>query len=329
MSNTSHDQYPLVPETSHNQAREQLEKFAHNEGLDQMASLFGVAELPVDTAGRLFALQEVATANWDFRKGAERQNTDWNNELLDTPGSDQWNTIFKAGYQLGKVQSTYPKNMNPDSLVILGGANRAPLDRLRYGLQNVRSFGLVAYLGSSRPLNIKAGEPEKAKDYAPDAQTEFDLGCGALEDLLDARVVSEDRVERNGDVWAWREYEFEVDGETRTGFVLNTPQQIHDSTSGTERRATTYDNYKFFADRAELINDPNYSVVAVTTGFYVPGQHLPAVQTLTLPFGTNIETIGHDAAYSGVPRKPSQLLQETKSAIDAAVRLQTELDQTT
>ncbi len=63
----------------------------------------------------------------------------------------------------------------------------------------------------------------------------------------------------------------------------------------------------------------------MTTGFYTQGQGIPAVQELTLPYGTHVETIGHDAAYSGMVRKPSQLLQETKAAIDAAVRLQQKL----
>jgi hypothetical protein len=47
-----------------------------------------------------------------------------------------------------------------------------------------------------------------------------------------------------------------------------------------------------------------------------------AQQKLTLKYGTSVETIGHSSDYSGAKRKPSQLLQETKSAIDAAVRLQ-------
>lgn len=315
------------PEASNDIGREQahaeLDTFVQNPGLAEMAKLFGREDLSLDSSERLKQLHTLATEHWDFRKGAERQAVEWDDELLDKEGTEQWNTIFAAATKLGMVESSRPVNRNPDYLDILGGANKAPLDRLRYGLESVDSFGLVAYLGASRPVND--AEREKAKDYAPNAQTEFDLGCGAFETLLNARLVSKDKVERNGDIWAWHEYEFELGGETKTGFVLNTPQQIHDTTMGSERRATTYDNYGFFADRADLSKNSDQSVVAVTTGFYVPGQHLPAVQTLTLPYGTNVETIGHDAAYSGANRKPSQLLQETKAAIDAAVRLQNAL----
>lgn len=314
ITNTEQQQFNDSAEDSGSrEAARCLEAFANNSGLAEIASLFGVAELPSDIAERLTVLQSLAAEHWDFRKGAERQVINWDNELLDQPDSEQWRTVFSAADKLGLVQSTEPANKTPDFLVILGGANKAPLDRLHYGLEKTDDFGQVAYLGSSRPLSD--AEREKAKDYAPDAQTEFDLGCGAFETLLGARVVDEVIEVRNGDTWGMRLYEFEHNGETKHGFVLSTPQIIG------ERRATTYDNYKFFADRAELAASPEASVVAVTTGFYTQGQGIPAVEELTLPYGTRVETIGHDAAYSGVVRKPSQLLQETKSAIDAAVRL--------
>lgn len=300
--------------TTEAKARQELDTFVSNLGLAEMAGLFGVEELPEDQSQKLAALQKVAAEHWDFRKGAERQAVDWNDELLDQEDSEQWNTIFTAADQLGLVQNTEPQNKRPDSLLILGGANKAPLDRLRYGLEHVDDFGQVAYLGSSRP--VSDAEREKAAEYAPNAQTEFDLGCGAFETMLGATMIDEISEERDGDTWGMRLYEFEHNGVTKHGFVLSTPQLIG------ERRATTYDNYKFFADRAELANDPDHTVVSVTTGFYTAGQHLPGVQELTLKYGTNVETIGHSAEYSGVKRKPSQLLQETKAAIDAAVKLQ-------
>jgi hypothetical protein len=301
-------------------ARQELEAFVNNPGLAEMAHLFGAEELPEDSKEKLLALQKLAAEHWDFRKGAERQAVDWNDELLDQEGSEQWNIIFEAADKLGLVRDTDPTNKHPNSLVILGGANRAPLDRLRYGLDHVEDFDQVVYLGSTRPVTDV--EREKAAEYAPDAQTEFDLGCGAFETLLGAKKVDEIIEHRNGDIWGMRLYEFESDGETKHGFVLSTPYEIGHG----KRRATTYDNYRFFADRAELAKDPNHSVVAVTTGFYSAGQHMPGVQELTLKYGTKVETIGHSAEYSGVKRKPSQLLQETKSGIDAAVRLEQALE---
>ncbi len=301
-------------------AAAELSRFASNEGLDELASLYGV-ELPEGTLDRLSTLKQLGAEHWDFRKGAERQEVNWDEGLIDEEGSEQHDAIFAAADKLGLVQDTEPKNKHPNSLVILGGANRAPLDRLRYGLEHVEDFDRVAYLGSSRA--VSDAEREKAAEYAPEAQTEFDLGCGAIETLLGAKMIDEISIERDGDTWGMRLYEFERNGEMKHGFVLSTPQMIG------KRRATTYDNYRFFADRAELADDPGHSVVAVTTGFYTQGQHMPGVQELTLPFGTTVETIGHSAEYSGVTRKASQLLQETKSAVDAAVRLEAAINERT
>jgi hypothetical protein len=309
----------------YNHAYSELGWFADNTGLLELAELYGVGKdkLPwqyedEDIPHRLRILQEIGQKYWDFRNGAERQAVDFNDEALDDPDSKQGIAIFEAARSLGMVESSRP-SIDADYLVILGGANKAPYDRLKYGLEVTQGyFGHAVYLGSTRP--VSDAEREKAKDYAPNARTEFDLGCGAFETLLDAHMVDEVTEVRDGDTWGMRLYEYEHNGETKSGFVLSTPQTIG------ARRATTYDNYKFFADRAELAKNPDTKVVAVTTGFYVPAQHLPAVQELTLPYGTQVETIGHDAAYSGVTRKASQLLQETKAAIDAAVRLQNELD---
>ena len=296
-------------------ARAELNLFLTNPGLREMAELFTPADvLPNDQPLDLLRLQKIAAEHWDFRKGAERQTVDWNDTLLDQEGSAQWNIIFSAADKLRLVQDTEPTNKKPASLVILGGANRAPLDRLRYGLERVEDFGQVAYLGSSR--EISDTEKQKASDYAPNAQTEFDLGCGAFETLLGAEAVDEIIEKRAGDIWGMRLYAFTHHGEAKHGFVLSTPQRIG------SRRATTYDNYSFFAERAELASDPLHTVVAVTTGFYKQAQHMPAVRELTLKYGINVETIGHSAQYSGATRKPSQLLQETKRAIDAAVKLQ-------
>lgn len=294
-------------------ANGELDDFVYNTGLEDMMDIFGSHELPHDRTERLQNLQAFAAAHWDFRKGSERQTIDWSDDRLDDPESYQWQSIFAAADKLTMVHDITPTNKRPDSLVILGGANRAPLDRLRFGLEQTQEAGQIVYLGSSRA--VSEAEASKAADYAPNAQTEFDLGCGAVETVLAARVVDEVTIERNGDTWRMRYYEYEKDGKAMQAFALSTPQTIG------AKRATTYDNYKFFADAAELATNPDHTIVAVTTGFYTNAQHLAAVQELTALYGTQVETIGHSAEYSGVVRKPRQLLQETKAAIDAAVRL--------
>lgn len=310
------------------QASAQLDAFVNNPGLEALASLYGAEELPNDRSEKLRALQAVATEHWDFRKGQERQEASWDDALLDEPDSPQSKTIFDASTQLGMVQNTTPVNKHPNSLVILGGANKAPLNRLTYGLGAVSTFDQVAYLGSSRP--ISDAERNNAKDYAPEAQTEFDLGCAAFEKIFETTVVAETRIPRDNEEWKMRIYQFKHAGEEKHGFALSTPSVIG------VRRANTYDNFTFFGGSVELDKDPGHTAVAVTTGHFVPGQHLPGVQELTLNYGTQLETVGHNAEYdalnpdgSGIVRKPRQLLQEAKSAIDAAVRLKMALRQQT
>jgi hypothetical protein len=96
-------------------ASKELNDFTFNPGLAEVATLFGAENLPEvpdeatseqasEVRGkRLAALQKVATEHWDFRKGAERQAVDWNDELLDQPGSPQWDIVFNGAEELGQV----------------------------------------------------------------------------------------------------------------------------------------------------------------------------------------------------------------------------------
>lgn len=361
---TTYEQSLPLPEQepSVEMAREELNKFVCNPALDKFAYLYytrlrSYLMPPLYFTDefllreRLKDAQALAATNWDRRNGAERQATnfssqaepgreepsDWQaflkkrkeylEQQLNDPSSQEWHTVFEAATELGQVESSKPVNQHPDYLVILGGANKAPDNRLRYGLESIEDFGTLVYLGSSRPVSEK--ERAKADNYLPEQYkskkqlTEFDLGCAAFEMRLpQAKLISHNETVRNGDTWAWREYEFTHNGQPKTAFALNTPIEIYDDAEGGQkRRATTYDNYQFFAVQAELDKDPNASVVAVTTGLYVPGQHLPAVQELTLPYGVTVETIGHSAEWAGGQRLPKELLQEAKAGIDAAVRL--------
>lgn len=314
-------------ETGPERAKRELETFTFNIGLDELSRLYGIEDLPTDTEERLHALQKIAEEHWDYRRGAERQAVDWEGgeDSLSNPDSEQWATVFSATDKLGLVESSRPNNPNPDVLVVLGGANKAPLDRTRYALESVDSYGQIVAIGTTRPV----GEAEKpnVEDYAEGAETEFDLMCGALVHELNATQDGDDIVDnRNGDEWRVRVYKYLDGEEEKTAFVLGTPHMIHrQNATENATRATTYDNYDFLARALELDKNPNTSIVSVTTAFYTAGQHLPGVQELVANYGVELETIGHDAEYSGKNRTPKQLLMETKAAIDAADRLHVKL----
>lgn len=304
----------LYGERGSEKAISELLSFVNNPGLSELARLYGEDISVLPSRSKLSVLGNLAATYWDFRKGAERQTTDWSDDSLNQEGSVQRDIIFNTAAKLGMVASSRSANQTPDYLVILGGANRSPLDRLRYGLENVDRFGQLVYMGSSRPLSEI--EKSKVKDYAPGASTEFDLGCSAFETYLEAVPVKNIRVMREGEEWGIEAYDFtDANSAQKRAFALNSPQIVG------EHRATTYDNYRFLAETIGLQHHTTASIVSVTTGFYIPGQHAPAVQEITLPYGVTVETIGHDAAYSGAHRLPTQLLQEAKAAIDGYTRL--------
>ena len=309
-------EHPPLHESARDAMERHLDDFVRNPGLDELAALYG-RELPADPDDRLDTLQELAAASWNYRKGATRQETDWSSEL-DDADSEHGRAIAAAADRLGMAASTKPERPYPDWLIIPGGANKAPLDRLNYGLTSTNP-GAVAYLGSGRLLSDD--ERTKAKGYAPEAKTEFDLGCAAVASIPGVRLIGETSEDRDGDVWRIRKYVFRFDGQWKEAYIIGAPAEVHDP-DGTSRAATTYDNFQCFADGVGM--QPGMHVVVATTGLYVPEQHLPAVQVLT-PNGISVETIGHDAAFSGAVRKPKQYLQETKAAIDAAVRLRATL----
>ncbi len=63
------------------------------------------------------------------------------------------------------------------------------------------------------------------------------------------------------------------------------------------------------------------NILFATAAIYRYVQYFDAVREISLKTGADIEVIGFEPGYSGMHFKPSQFLQELKSAVDAAVRL--------
>lgn len=115
--------------------------------------------------------------------------TEWNIEgELGQQDSPAWKTVFAAARELGQVESSTPANQYPDYLLIPGGANMAPRQRLQYGLETVKDFGVLVYAGSSRL--VPEDERRNASSYPGESYehrkelTEFDIGCAAFEKQL-------------------------------------------------------------------------------------------------------------------------------------------------
>lgn len=308
----NYNQYP-----GREEAEEALTAFVYNAAFEVFAALHGAPELPMGQDERLQAMSELAP-KMDHRKNKERQATG-RDEWLDQEGSPQWRAAFRAGEMLGQVESTRPTNKHPKYLVLPAGFGITNELRGKYGESVIEGCEHVVFLASARTV----GDKERGEAGVPTAQDEFDLCRVYFESKDDAHLVNEFSQHHKGELWRTTVYEYTQNGKTRTGWVLSTPRQIDG------HRATTDDNFRFFGEQAGLADEPDASVVIATNSLYVPFQHLTAVKELTLRYGVDVETVGYSAdEYADVKpieRLASQIEQEAKAAIDAAVRLNKEL----
>lgn len=316
-------------------AQAELATFADNPHLISIFEQAGCEIDPIDVgltdeeqnaarANRLAAMQAFATEHWDARNGIERQSVDWGTK----PAEES--PYYGQFVQLGMVESSKTTRSEYDFLLVLGAANKAPLQRLQYGLEQGSTYDHIALLGAGRPVGEK--ESKIADTYAPGAKTEHDLMDGAAKTVFKGKLVEDEYVDLEGVKYYgadhpdyWKLHYFETT-EGMPIFSLHSdykPQPENPS----KNRAHTGDTYAFFRATAGDMLGVDSSVALVTNAFYTNAQHLDAVRELTLKTGAFVETIGFSAEYSGVVRKENQLLQETKSAIDAAVRLQQAIEQ--
>ena len=94
-------------------------------------------------------------------------------------------------------------------------------------------------------------------------------------------------------------------------------------------RADTADAYAWFATKIANLT-PGQRILAVTTDIYRPYQQLAALRMLALPYGVEVETVGHVPA--GVepvlrqPFSPARYLQEIRSAVQGCRALLAAID---
>jgi len=84
--------------------------------------------------------------------------------------------------RLGMTSGETPLNGEWDLIIALGGARRSPLHRACYAAQAIAESragaGILAVAGSTRLLNDI--EKSQVQDFAPNAETEYDLCVGAM-----------------------------------------------------------------------------------------------------------------------------------------------------
>lgn len=306
-------------------ANAELEAFIGNPALTSILEGSGFDTTGADTAERGAYIKDAlafADEHWNVRKHKERGEINWGGTLAE---ESQFYEQFVA---LGMVESSKLAGEEYDFLLVLGGANRSPLQRLQYGLEQEVHYKHIALLGAGRPVG--KAELAKVDDYAPGAQTEYDLMDGAARTLLGDSLNADEALPLNQTgpkvlPKYWKLNYFETtDGQHV--FSLHSDYEVQNTRSG-KNRAKTGDTYKFFRELAGDMLDTDTQVALATNAMFINAQRLDAVRELTLQTGVQVDTIGFSADYAGVNRTEGQLLQELKAAISAADRLQTSLSE--
>ena len=249
---------------------------------------------------------------WDFRGGKERWTVEDEEFVLDNQ-----DYIMTQAERLGLVDVVVPQ-IEPDYILPLGGARKSNIVRPKMArkvidLYNYKDKTIVA-LSGTRP--IADAERPYVNEYAPNAMTEYDAISVGLEKAFDVVDYTEE-TEENDNInlcSAVRKYKDTYVGSSI--FSLAAPS------SDSNRRANSYDTFKFFL---KYFNGcKGKKLLLVTSCIYVPFQYLKFMR-LSIEGGFEVDCIGSDVVDSAGMSKPSNYLQETKSTIDAIYGLCNEL----
>jgi hypothetical protein len=305
-------------------ANAELEAFVYNPALESVLAAGGFdvsQEQTTDRATYIQNMKDFAEDAWNFRKHKERIDMSWQ----DTPVEDS--ELYDAFVALGMVESSRLTQGNYDFMLIPGGANRSPLQRLQFGLEQGVDCKYIVLLGAGR--KVEGEEVAVTSDYAPGAKTEYDLMDGAARTLLGEDLVSDEPLLlQNYPVASalpghWKINYIEGANDTHI-FSLHSDYEVQNRRSGQDR-ANTGDTYKFLRSISGDALGEDSSIALVTQALNSNAQHLDAVRELTLATGAQVETVGSSAEYSGAKRTEKQVLQEIYSAIKAAARLEAAL----
>lgn len=291
-------------------ATKYLTLFANNPGVEKIVKEFDPKYLQIqDPNMRLDYLAELAAKEWDFRKGRERYEIT-ETFPIDSPDSNLGRLIHEGARQAEMASPSTATLDHYNIMAILGGANRSPYNRLKYALEQHVTYDMLVFLGSER--EVLTPEQEQTKDYAPGARTEFDLGIGAIQSLLGDQIVGEP------------EYEV-ISPDARIAHFKrkdNIPMMVMSAPPNQGgKRANTADTYDFLRQYQKASLDSTQNILFATAAMYRYAQYFDAVREILLKTGTDIEVIGYEPSYADMEFKPSQFLQELKSAATAAVRL--------
>ena len=291
-------------------------------GSSALASVVAVCGGSVPTgsaAHRLLWLEGFAAAQWDFRRGRERDSI---GASALTPM--QIDTVHGQSPALGLAALERPSRRRYDTVIMTGGMVRAGIVKPRFVAELLES-GLecdhILFLGGFRLFSPEEGVLAQALGIA--ATDEF----GGMLAGLDQAFAPLGEPEIVGGVGAtpqssWRHLTWHPQGRPRLS-VLAAPSSDPDN-----RRANSADTYRFWA--GERRRPAECSVLQVTSPIYVPYQSAVAVGILGLDYGLSVETVGASVSATDLgahtqPFRAEHHLQEMRAAVGAMLALRRRL----
>ncbi|MBG6107279.1 hypothetical protein [Frigoribacterium sp. CG_9.8] len=291
-------------------------------GSSALASIVAVCGGSVPTgsaAHRLLWLDGFAAAQWDFRRGRERDSI--GDSALTALQID---TVHGQSPALGLAAREVPSRRRYDTVIMTGGMVRAGIVKPRFVAKLLES-GLecdhILFLGGFRLFSPQERVLAQALGVA--ATDEFGGMLAGLEQAF--APLDEPEIVSGGGATphsSWRHLTWHRQGLPRLS-VLAAPSSDPDN-----RRANSADTYRFWA--GERRRPAERSVLQVTSPIYVPYQSAAAVGILGLDYGLAVETVGTSLAATdlGAHTQPFQAehhLQELRAAIGAMLALRCRL----
>ena len=266
-----------------------------------------------DLPGALAHAEAFGNAHLDLRRGAPRSRN-----VPSLPKAQEV-AVMRMGEETGMLGESDAHDQ-PVDLVLVHGSykegiyRRTVLGRQQYDAQAIafpeRRLTLLG-AATGRPLTVE--DHLSAVQYAPWAETEFDLLDTAVHDEFGAVLVGEEI------------YDEDEHGQPYTsnsgiarryaqpdGYVVSAPR-----VNGT-RFANTADTHEFTLRVLGVENVLGRAVLGTTTQVYVPFQELDILRAWGLRYGARVRMAGyHDPAWT----QPAHVGQEINSVFDQGTML--------
>lgn len=274
---------------------------------------------------RLLAYLDMFSAqHWDFRAGRERN-------LVKVPQVSRSvaDAVLEDVRELGLIAGTKPSRRQYDSVLVMGGLVRACIARTEYAVGLLESGLATKELAALGALRALAGDELAVASRLGlgSAATEFSALTWSLEHTLGplGPVIQRESGEAGSPEGRFVDYIYLA---TERDYVVRA--MAAPSSDALRRRANTWDNLEFWADRA-LAFPPAGSVLLVTNAIYAPYQGSVAVESLGVGRGMSVETVGISGGSSLLGAdvqtfKWYNYLQELRSAIRGVRSLYGRLD---